>query len=73
MQKTILLYVDALDCASCISTVNETLKSIDIIDFSVSLVDKEIEIIFDDEKTTGKEIQKTLKKVGYKGSVVDEY
>ncbi|PPE06282.1 heavy-metal-associated domain-containing protein [Mesoplasma corruscae] len=72
MAKTVLLHVDSLDCASCVSSVGKSLRNNFIKDYTVSLLEKEIEVVYDENETNAKEIRKILKKSGYKGTIVSE-
>ncbi|MBP2026909.1 Cu+-exporting ATPase [Acetoanaerobium pronyense] len=64
-KKQVTLGVSGMTCASCSAAVEKTLKKMDGVDASVNLAMEKATIEYDSEKTTIKEIEEKIEKLGY--------
>ncbi|AGR41187.1 cation transporter [Spiroplasma taiwanense] len=72
MNKEIRIYIDALDCASCAVTIDKTMQRLNIQDYNVLIPLKEVQISFDEQIVSEKNILGKLKKAGYKGEIIND-
>lgn len=66
-QKKLSLNVEGMHCASCVATIEKSLKNEDgVIDASVSLLDEKALVQYDAEKVDRSKLEKAVENTGYK-------
>ncbi len=70
--KKIILEVMQLDCGSCVKSLEKQFKKIDIKDFKVNLINKQVEVNYDPEVIPQKKLLKAIKHAGFTADVLDE-
>ena len=70
-EKEIKLDIEGMTCASCVRAVEKSLTKLDGISFvSVNLMDEKAVVKFDPKSVKVKEMEKSVKKAGYKATAI---
>lgn len=71
--QTVTLVVPTMNCVTCPLTVKIALKQVDgVDDADVSFNDKQAIVVFDDEKTTVKDLVAATTNAGYPSTVINQ-
>ncbi len=70
-EKEIKLDIEGMTCASCVRAVEKSLTKLDGVSFvSVNLMDEKAVVKFDPKSVKVKEMEKSVKKAGYKATAI---
>lgn len=65
--KTVTIPVEGMTCSACVSRVKKSLRSLDgVTKVSVSLENRNTQVVYSAEKTSADEIVKAIDDLGYK-------
>ena len=68
--KIVNFEVDELECTSCANTIEHELSKKGLKDVNIDVVNKVVSINYDDSKFSEQEIEKIIKKAGFKAELI---